>query len=63
MSTTDDLIQEAATEIERLRACLREIRRDVIECADDVVWMCGGIETVVDRITAVLGDDGDWTKA
>ena len=43
--------------IERLRATLREIRRDIEEAADDVVWMRGGIETVHDRITAVLGDD------
>ena len=43
-------------EIERLRETLREIRRDIEESADDVVWMRGGIETVVDRINAVLGD-------
>ena len=47
---------EAADEIERLRATLREIRRDIEEAADDIVWMRGGIETVHDRITAVLGD-------
>jgi|KBSMisStaDraftv2_1062788.scaffolds.fasta_scaffold566549_3 hypothetical protein len=47
---------DAANEIERLRATLREIRRDIEESADDVVWMRGGIETVCDRITAALGD-------
>jgi archaellum component FlaC len=46
----------AAEEIERLRSVLREVRRDVEESADDVVWMRGGIETVVDRITEALGD-------
>ena len=51
------LAEEAADEIERLRATLREIRRDIEESADDVVWMRGGIETVCDRITAVLGDN------
>ena len=47
---------QSAAEIARLRETLREIRRDIIEAADDVVWMRGGIETVCDRITAVLGD-------
>lgn len=42
--------------IERLEECLREVRRDIEESADDVVWMRGGIETVCDRITAALGD-------
>lgn len=41
----------------KLCETLREIRRDIEESADDVVWMRGGIETVCDRITAVLGDD------
>jgi len=40
----------------KLCNALREIRRDIEESADDVVWMRGGIETVCDRITAVLGD-------
>jgi hypothetical protein len=43
-------------QLEDLRATLREVRRDIEESADDVVWMRGGIETVCDRITAVLGD-------
>ena len=42
-----------------LRETLREIRRDIEESADDVVWMRGGIETVCDRITAVLGDQNE----
>lgn len=50
------MLHAAATEIERLRAVLAEVRRNVIESADDVVWMRGGIETVVDRISAALGD-------
>ena len=58
------LMTAAADEIERLRATLREIRRDIEEAADDVVWMRGGIETVHDRITAVLGDQQPptWLK-
>lgn len=50
------LIQWQDAEIARLRDTLHEIRRDIEESADDVVWMRGGIETVCDRITAVLGD-------
>ena len=49
----------AADKIERLCETLREIRRDVIESADDTVWMRGGIETVVDRINAALGEEGE----
>lgn len=43
----------------KLCDALREIRRDIEESADDVVWMRGGIETVCDRITAVLGDQDE----
>lgn len=43
----------------RLRNVLREVRRDIEETADDVVWMRGGIETVCDRITAALEDQED----
>lgn len=50
-------LENQKIEIERLRATLWEIRRDIIECADDVVWMRGGIETVVDRINAVIGEN------
>jgi hypothetical protein len=53
----DVILDAAADEIERLREVLREIRRDIIECADDTIWMRGGIETVCDRITAILGDE------
>lgn len=48
-----------AEQMRELRRTLREIRRDIEESADDVVWMRGGIETVCDRITAVLGDQTD----
>lgn len=41
----------------KLCDALREIRRDIEESADDVVWMRGGIETVCDRITAILGEN------
>ena len=51
-----DAMCSARDEIERLRGVLLEVRRDIEESADDVVWMRGGIETVCDRITAVLGD-------
>lgn len=47
-------LQTYAEENKKLRECLKEIRRDIEESADDVVWMRGGIETVCDRITAVL---------
>lgn len=46
-------------EIERLRVVLREVRRDVIESADNTIWMRGGIETVVDRINAALGEESE----
>jgi hypothetical protein len=49
-------MQALRREVGQLRDVLREVRRDIEESADDVVWMRGGIETVCDRIAAALGE-------
>jgi len=52
------LLSQCGDERQRYYEALLNVRKSIVDHATDTVWMSSGIETVVDHISAAIGETG-----